>query len=410
MVEAMKVNEKAAYSMLTPKRVVQLPDESNIDLEDLTCTAILSVATAWKVWVCTDNSNYIIDALLIVIFHHVMSCLQRVEEDVTNGIMKSAAVTGAMVLCIITIHPCDIGYIVSFLSIHTIEELLRCLDNLSCPSAITSSVSLSHEQYTALVDIYLMSSFGPVSLRVKQLFVSLDNLLACSSDTELSSTFTSTPAATSLEKVSSVSDFYGRVDGGGGMFLRRLQSLGWKQALLFRDTSYLPPRPAASTADASTDGDQSCGSPFCHPVIAAVVHLEESLRVSSRVKGEEEGEAIQVDVERIYITSMELLRDYNSIMKKRYSNSMGEMKSDQELQEEEEREAEAAAEDSGATNDTTLDVLFAVEEAISKFEKVSKSLEHAESGALKGIDFRAGAASSKIALCGTIFASFLIER
>ena len=49
MVEAMKVNEKAADSLLSPKRVVPLPDGAGLDLEDLACAAFLSVAAAWKV-------------------------------------------------------------------------------------------------------------------------------------------------------------------------------------------------------------------------------------------------------------------------------------------------------------------------------------------------------------------------
>lgn len=53
MVEAMKVNEKAASSMLAPQRVVPLPSGEGVDLEDLACTAFLSVATAWKVQCCT---------------------------------------------------------------------------------------------------------------------------------------------------------------------------------------------------------------------------------------------------------------------------------------------------------------------------------------------------------------------
>jgi hypothetical protein len=47
MMEAMKINEKAVQSLLCPKRVVELP--AGVDLEQLACTAFLSVATAWKV-------------------------------------------------------------------------------------------------------------------------------------------------------------------------------------------------------------------------------------------------------------------------------------------------------------------------------------------------------------------------
>lgn len=51
--DAMKINERAVYSLLSPSRVVELPgrgdQEQDMDLEDLACGALLSVATAWKV-------------------------------------------------------------------------------------------------------------------------------------------------------------------------------------------------------------------------------------------------------------------------------------------------------------------------------------------------------------------------
>lgn len=52
---AMKINEKAATSLLSPQRVVHLPDTDSselfatLDMEELACTALFSVAAAWKV-------------------------------------------------------------------------------------------------------------------------------------------------------------------------------------------------------------------------------------------------------------------------------------------------------------------------------------------------------------------------
>ena len=349
-------------------------------------------------------------ASVSVYFCLSLAVSQQVEDEFVKGVLsKSAAAAGARILDVNTIHPCDIGYIVSFLSIPTIEKLLTCLDNLSCAGAEDSSsatVSLSYEQYQALLDIYFRAttSTDSVSPRMKELFVSLDSL--------------------SNSGTSSIAVFYGGMKGGTRVFLRRLQALGWRQAFLYRDTCYFPPSSPSSVSDIGTGtnmpststgspGPRAYGSPFSHPVLASVVYLEESLRVNS---GEvEEGRVVSPPnaaikyLGEVYVTSMELLCVYNRIMKKRYGNPSGEMKSDQELQEEEEA---AGEEDSEAVKDSMLDVMFSVEEAIADYERGIKTLVTADmQNVFLNLDLvDIVSVEPPYHVCENILASLLFER
>lgn len=80
MLEAMKVNERAASSLLVPQRVVQLPGGAGLDLEDLACTAFLSVATAWKV--CCDMIESSHAGVFIFLLFHVLvsACRGRLHQ------------------------------------------------------------------------------------------------------------------------------------------------------------------------------------------------------------------------------------------------------------------------------------------------------------------------------------------
>jgi hypothetical protein len=312
-----------------------------------------------------------------------------VEDEFTKGVASSTA----KVLDINSIHPCDIGYIVSFLSVNTIEKLLTCLDNLSCVSGEQTSVSLNYEQYVALLDIHLRASTGPVSPRVKLLFASLDTLIderTCVDD--------NAQAEVVHDRVKSLIEYYGDLNGGAKTFLRRLQSLGWKQAMLYKHTNYL--------SSASTPKDRkmwsSTGSPFSHPVISSMVYLEEMM-TSAEVEGFRSEDVLRLD--RVYTTSMELLGVYDSVMKKRYSNGMGEMKSDQELQQEE----DVAEQDPDAGKDNLLDAMFTVEEAISKFERDSKELMSSGEPCFEvGLHLKNDL--NAININDSIFAQFLLER
>jgi hypothetical protein len=358
--------------------------------------------------------------------------LQLVEDDFTRGVSKSAACSGARVLDVNTIHPCDIGYIVSFLSIQTISSLLTSLDNISCYSSSgIVSVTLSYEQYMALLDIYLLrSAAGPATPRVQQLLGSLDALLAAAPSSAMKTPPSSdspspdspSQAVQGDSRVSSLRVFYGDVEGGAGMFLRRLRALGWRQALLFRETGYLPT--AAGASGAAGSGEVVCGStmasaprgsPFSHPVLSAMVFLEESLRVHSTSGGGDASapSVVTTELEKVYATSMELLGVYNTIMKKRYSNHSGEMKSDQELQEEE--EAAASEEQSDSAKDSMLDVMFSVEEAISTLERSAKATAAtAELTPLLNLHQQEVDNDSKLQspfkVFDSIFALFLLER
>jgi hypothetical protein len=75
MVDAMKINERAADSLLSPKRVVQLPEEPGLDLEHLACAAFLSVAAAWKVLILAFVLCYTVLCCIVLHCIDALNCL-----------------------------------------------------------------------------------------------------------------------------------------------------------------------------------------------------------------------------------------------------------------------------------------------------------------------------------------------
>ena len=285
------------------------------------------------------------------------------------------------------IHPSDIGYIVSFMTTPTIKGLLDSIRNIPCLGAANSTTDLSYEQYIALIDIYIGA--GHVTPRVKKLLSSIDSLL---SDYDLS-TANSRPSV-----------LYGDVEGGVAIMLRRLRAFGSHDGLC-QQYSSIACNGSEKSSIRLSDGQYSA---FCHPVIASIVRLEEVLRVS--VVRDDFNEATK-HLENVYNLNMELLSVYNTIVKKRYSNGFGELKSDQELQEEEESMGDMHPD---TVKETLLDVIISVDESISKFNGLTSALKDlGNSSLILNLNCHSTCDSvcvSQFCASGRILAAFLIER